>query len=93
MEAGSSLSLWSPVKTNSLRLMVENEQRKNEVKDLIRLWGLEGKMNVPIKFQKTANFLGETSVNSEATMLEICKKKLPETFVLKSDTMVHHLME
>ena len=54
MEAGSSLPLWSTVKTNSLRLLVENEQRRNEVKDLIRIWGLEGKMNIPIKFQKTA---------------------------------------
>ena len=51
MEAGSSLPLWSTVKTNSLRLLVENEQRRNEVKDLIRIWGLEGKMNIPIKFQ------------------------------------------
>ena len=54
MEAGSSLPLWGPTKTNSLRLLVENEQRRNEVKDLIRLWGLEGKMNIPIKYQKTA---------------------------------------
>ena len=57
MKAGSSLPLWRPIKTNSLRLLVENEQRRNEVKDLIRLWGLEGKMNIPIKYQKTAEIM------------------------------------
>jgi hypothetical protein len=57
MEAKSSVPLWGPSKTNSLRLAAENEQKRNKIKDLIVKWNLKGKMNIAIRYQKTVEIL------------------------------------
>ena len=57
MEAESSIPCWGPSKTNSLRLTVETEQRRNEVKEIIAKWNLQGKMNIPPKYGKKCEIL------------------------------------
>ena len=52
MEAESSIPLWGLSKTNSIRLLVETEIKRAELKELICLWRLEGKVNIPAKVPK-----------------------------------------
>ena len=46
MEAEASIPLWGYSKTNSIRLLVETEIKRAELKELISLWRLEGKVNI-----------------------------------------------
>jgi hypothetical protein len=49
MEAESSIPLWGYSKTNSIRLLVETWVKRAEIKELISLWRVEGKVNIPEK--------------------------------------------
>jgi hypothetical protein len=50
MEARSCINLWGASRTNSIRICAETENKRTEIKELIKKWRLADKLSIPPKY-------------------------------------------